>query len=502
MKRLILDLDTGIDDALALAYALGSPELELIGVIGSFGNVRVEEAVRNTRVLLALLGHPEVPVVPGADRALMATAPFEPSAAVRRIHGSDGLGECGARIAEMVGASWPAGSCEAAAVPTAGTSPKSCSPATAFLLEAARTYGEDLLYVPTGPLTNLARALREAPELENLLGTVTLMGGALTVPGNVSPCAEANVANDPEAANEVLCSEVQTIMVGLDVTHQTLLTKRETASWRAMGTPASVLFADMTDHYIDIYAENNPYLAGCSLHDPLAVAVALEPDLVTALPINLAVDLEGAFRGRTVGDDARLNDPYKTSEAAIGVDAPRFLSCFMERVGRALGNAVTSGTLRSGESRSDAIQVFAPTAGRVAPLAEVPDPVFAGGILGPGCAIWPKDDVVRAPMDGEVTACLPHAVGLRGASGMEILVHVGIDTVEMAGRGFCLRVAKGDRVREGDTLLGFDSEVILAAGHPNCVVVVVGEAPGYEDVELAVDSGAHVEPGDVLLFVR
>ena len=316
-RRLILDLDTGVDDALALAYALGSPDVELVGVICTYGNVTMRTAVRNTVALLGLLGHDEVPVLVGADRALAATAPFSPSEGVMRIHGENGLGN--QRIA---------GLCR-------------CAPGDGldFLREEVRRATEDgvgLLYVPTGPLTNLAHALGSISGLADALGRVTFMGGALAVPGNVTPCAEANVANDPAAADAVLRGGLRTRMIGLDVTHQAILTREDTAAWRELGTPAGRLFADMTDHYIAIYEENNPQMGGCALHDPLAVAAALDPTLVGCLHANLRVDLESASRGRTVCDPDRLRDSHKTCDVALTVDVPRFLGEFRSRVGRAL----------------------------------------------------------------------------------------------------------------------------------------------------------------------
>lgn len=316
-RRMILDLDTGIDDALALAYALGSPEVELAGVICSYGNVTMRTAVRNTVALLELLGHPEVPVLAGADRALAAAGPFSPPEGVVRIHGENGLGN------QRVG-----GLCR-------------CAPGDGldFLRGETRRAAEDgveLLYIPTGPLTNLAYALGGIPGLASELGRVTFMGGALAVPGNVTPCAEANVANDPAAADAVLRGGLRTRMVGLDVTHQAILTREDTAAWRELGTPAGRFFADMTDHYIAIYEENNPQMGGCALHDPLAVAAALDPTLVGCLHANLRVDLEGATRGRTVCDPDRLRNPHKTCDVALAVDAPRFLGEFRARVGRAL----------------------------------------------------------------------------------------------------------------------------------------------------------------------
>lgn len=311
-RRLVLDLDTGIDDALALAYVLGSPEVELVGVMASYGNVTVETAARNTLALLEMLGHPEVPVFLGADRPLGATGPFSVPAGVVRIHGENGLGGC--------------------ELPDPARKP--APDAAGFLMDAARRYGDELLYVPTGPLTNLATALSREPGLADALARVTFMGGALAVPGNVSPFAEANIANDPEAADAVLRSGLRTRMIGLDVTHQAVLRRQDVRAWRA--TPAGARLAEMCEHYIGIYEQNNPQMGGCALHDPLAVAAALDPTLVGCLPANLRVDLSGPGRGRTVCDPDRLRDAEKTCDAALTVDAARFHEEFLARVSSAL----------------------------------------------------------------------------------------------------------------------------------------------------------------------
>lgn len=313
--QVILDLDTGIDDAMAIAYVLGSPDAELVGITCTYGNVEVGRSVRNSLALTELLGHPEVPVYRGLGHAL-ASDGFEVLPSTLRIHGANGIGEV--------------------AVPEP-TRDAEKTPAVDLLVRAAHELGERLVYVPTGPLTNLAAALRRDPEIANLIGRVVLMGGALTQPGNVSACAEANISQDPEAADEVFRSGIRVMMVGLDVTHQTLLTREQTARWRALRTAAGRAYADMVDYYIGAYAESAPQLGGCALHDPLAAAVALDSSLVRTLPINLKVDLVGPTRGRTIGDEERLNDPEKTCEAALEVDAVRFLGHFMERMGRALG---------------------------------------------------------------------------------------------------------------------------------------------------------------------
>ena len=157
------------------------------------------------------------------------------------------------------------------------------------------------------------------------------MGGALTVPGNVTPGAEANIMQGtrrpPTPSSR---SGVETTMIGLDVTHQAVLTRRDIERWRRLGTAAGDFLAGMTDFYIDAYSATQPELKGCGMHDPLAVAAALDPTLVTTLGMNLQVDLEGAYRGRTIGDRAhdRLTDSHKTTQVAVRVDIARFKSQF------------------------------------------------------------------------------------------------------------------------------------------------------------------------------
>ena len=317
MKKMILDLDTGVDDALAISYALGSPEVELIGITGTYGNVLMEQGVRNALAITELLGHPEVKVYRGLDHS-STTDSFQVLEISSFIHGQNGIGE---------------------AVIADSTRDAEDTPAVDFIIDAVKTYGKDLVYVPTGPLTNLDAAIARAPEIVDEIGRVVLMGGALTVPGNVNAWTEANISQDPDAANRVFRSGIPATMVGLDVTLQTLLTYKETQRWRDLGTPAGAFLADMTDLYIKAYETTAPHLGGCGLHDPLAVGVAVDPTLVTTLPINMKVDVEGPTRGRTIGDETRLNDPVKTMDAAVGVDVPRFLDEFMTRISTLAANA-------------------------------------------------------------------------------------------------------------------------------------------------------------------
>ena len=304
-RKLILDVDTGIDDALAIAYALASPELELIGVTCTYGNVDVAQAVRNSLAILELYGRTDVPVYAGPQRE-----GFEVMEISQLIHGVNGIGE-----AELY---------------DAARAPERLS-AVDFMVQSAHRFGDDLVIVPVGPLTTVAAAV-EKDEHFAARAHIVCMGGALTVPGNVTPCAEANINQDPEAADLVFRQCEDVTMVGLDVTLQTLLTTVETEQWRALKTAGGDFLADATDYYIKAYETTSPHLGGCGLHDPLAVAVAADPSLVETLPINLKVDTEGASRGRTIGDETCLNDPVKSARVAVGVDVARFLQEFMRRL--------------------------------------------------------------------------------------------------------------------------------------------------------------------------
>ncbi|CAK1242001.1 nucleoside hydrolase [Fructobacillus fructosus] len=307
--KMILDLDTGIDDALALAYAVGHPDIELIGIIASYGNNLTDVTAQNSLNLLDLLGASDVPVFYGASHST-TTDDFTVMEVSKTIHGQNGVGDV--------------------EVPT---SPRQLAEQSGidFLIDAAHEFKDQLVYLPTGPMTNLALALQKDPSIAQLIGQTTLMGGALTVPGNVTPFTEANINQDPEAADVVFRKQESLTMVGLDVTLRTLLTKKHTAEWRALGTQKGQLYADMMDYYIDAYFNLDIDKRGAALHDPLAVAVAVEPDYVETLPLNMKVttDRVSGDYGRTIGNTDKLLDKT-TSKAAVLVDQDRFVSDFQQ----------------------------------------------------------------------------------------------------------------------------------------------------------------------------
>ncbi|MBM7543918.1 purine nucleosidase [Weissella beninensis] len=307
-KKMILDLDTGIDDALALAYAIADPAVDLIGIISSYGNTLVETAGKNSLKLLELLGQTDVPVFLGESHS-STTDHFDVMEISQLIHGKNGIGEV--------------------ELPTANRALETQS-GVDFLIEAAHKYQDDLILIPTGPMTNLDAAIAKDPSIAELIGNITFMGGALTVPGNVTPFTEANINQDAEAADRVFRSPAKMTMIGLDVTLRTLLTKNETNQWRQLDTKAGKAFADIVDFYIDAYYNLDIDKNGCALHDPLAVGVAINPAFVTTLALNMKVTHDGADYGRTIGDTDRLHDKRINMQAAVGVDDVAYLAYFMQ----------------------------------------------------------------------------------------------------------------------------------------------------------------------------
>ncbi|QLL69242.1 nucleoside hydrolase [Lactobacillus sp. 3B(2020)] len=307
-KKMILDLDTGVDDALAIAYAVAAPDVDLIGIVSSYGNNLLNVCAQNSLKLLELLGQPDVPVFLGLPHSSTSDH-FDVMQVSKDIHGNNGIGEV--ELPE------PKRQVEAQS-------------GVDFYIEAAHKYGKDLIIIPTGPMTNLAAALEKDPEIAHLIGNVTFMGGALTVEGNVTDVAEANINQDAKAANTVLTSDLPLTMVGLDVTLRTLLTKKETQQWRELGTKAGKAYADITDFYIDAYYNLDIDKHGCALHDPLAVGVSLDPSFIQTISLFMKVIYDEHNYARTVGDKDKLNDPNPNVKVAVNVDKDRYLATFMD----------------------------------------------------------------------------------------------------------------------------------------------------------------------------
>jgi inosine-uridine nucleoside N-ribohydrolase len=294
----LLDCDPGHDDAIALLLALASPELELLGVTTVAGNQTVEKTTANAIRILELVGS-DVPVAAGAGRPLVR----EPYVAAY-VHGETGL--------------------DGPDLPPAQRAPVA-QHAVDFLAE--RIDGTTL--VATGPLTNVAllfaRYEQARPE------RIVLMGGAIAE-GNVTPAAEFNIWADPEAAARVFASGLDVTMVGLDVTHQALLTDEHASRLRENGRVGTVV-ADLLDFY-GVFHEQVYSFEGSPIHDAVAVAQVIRPELLELRELNVEIERESELcRGRTVVDVWKRTGRAANARVAVGIDAEGFIELLLERLG-------------------------------------------------------------------------------------------------------------------------------------------------------------------------
>ncbi len=271
--HIILDCDPGHDDALALLLA--AQHCDLLGVTTVSGNAPLADTTRNALLTLQIaeLG---APVHAGAARPLVAEAQHAPD-----IHGESGLG--GPVLPEL-------------------TREPASREAVRFIVETARQT-DGVWLVAVGPLTNVALALREAPDIAARLAGISVMGGS-TGPGNRTPTAEFNIWADPEAAQIVFGSGVPLKMCGLNVTHQFMILEADVARIRALGNPAASFAADLLGFYGQAYADAFSGRAEGPLHDPCAVLVLTHPELFEFKLRHVAVELRGEHtRGMTVVDE-------------------------------------------------------------------------------------------------------------------------------------------------------------------------------------------------------
>jgi inosine-uridine nucleoside N-ribohydrolase len=300
----ILDCDPGHDDAIALLLALGSPELELLGVTTVHGNQTLEKTTVNALRVLELAGRADIPVAAGAARPLVR----EPRVAAQ-VHGESG----------MDGPALPPPTHRAIG-----------QPAVDFIVEQLVSSPRPVTLVPTGPLTNIAAVL-EVTEGENV-ERIVLMGGAIAE-GNVTPAAEFNIWADPEAADRVFHSGVDVTMVGLDVTHKALLTSAMASELRGRGKIGAFV-ADLVE-FFKRYHEQTYGWDGAPIHDAVAVAQVIRPGLVDVLRRNVEVELVSELcRGRTVVDVWRRTDREPNADVGVDLDVEAFFALLFERIGR------------------------------------------------------------------------------------------------------------------------------------------------------------------------
>lgn len=314
---LIIDTDGGVDDALALIMAMKSPRLDLKAVTVVAGNISVDQAAGNVMRVLAIAPPRALPVVAkGCVKPLR-----RPSFNAAGIHGEDGLGE----LDQFVGSDGKP------RYPALTTEP-STEDAITLLLGAAREYGPRLTIIALGPLTNLATAIQRDRDTMKRVGRVVIMGGAVTVPGNISAAAEFNFFVDPDAAQVVMESGIPLVLVGLDVAMKGPLPRRMVEENRERHPSRIAEFiADCTGTYMAFYRDNEGF-HGCYLHDPLAIAYAIDPGLLRTEPLHVVVETEGrATVGMSLADrrarrDEAANPP--NVDVCLEVDTERFLDLF------------------------------------------------------------------------------------------------------------------------------------------------------------------------------
>ena len=300
-RKILIDTDPGIDDAMAIFYALESPELEVIGLTSVFGNAHTSVCTTNALKLLEIAGRSDISVAKGAEAPL--AMPYR--GPVPFVHGTDGQGDV--------------------FLPPPTASPVAIDAAHCIIQSVMSAPGEITL-VALGPLTNIAMAMRLEPTLTSQLAEIVLMGGNAFVGGNASPAAEANILNDPEAADIVFGADCSIVMAGLDVTEQTLMTSADIARISSIDNPRAQHLAAIMPFYEAFYRLRLG-IEGIFVHDSTTISYLLAPHLFTWVEYPIRVDCGDSFcRGKTqpathVSDHETPWDGRRAVRILNGVDS-------------------------------------------------------------------------------------------------------------------------------------------------------------------------------------
>ena len=313
MKRVIIDCDPGIDDTAAILLALASPELEVVAVTTTYGNASVETCTANARRVLTAAGRSDIPVFMGAGKPLLRPAN---EGWASHIHGGDGLGG-------VIG--------DAGAAPSGPLPDKH---ATLAITEAVRAEPGELTILALGRMTNVALALSLEPRLAEAVQEIVVMGGAVTVPGNVSGVATANLHEDPEAASIVYRSGAPIVQVGLDVCNRVTVSPSQLQAIANAGTPATKLLSESTAYLREAYIRIGRIGPddGVRYNDMPAIGYAINPGLFTARPAFVEIETHSELtKGQTVAD---WNTPEPNASICLDVDAAALTVLFTERLCR------------------------------------------------------------------------------------------------------------------------------------------------------------------------
>ncbi len=309
-RKIIIDTDPGQDDAAAIMLALGSPEdIEVLGITTVAGNVPLPLTSRNARIVCEWSGRPDVKVFAGCDRPLT-----RPLVTAEHVHGNTGLD--GPELHE----------------PTMPLQPEN---AVDFIIETLRNAPPNTITLCTlGPLTNIGKAFRDAPDVIDRVQKIVLMGGAYFEVGNITPAAEFNIYVDPEAADIVFKSGRKITVMPLDVTHKALTTAPRIQALRDLGTTAGTAMAEMVDFFERFDVEKYGS-AGAPLHDPCVIAYLIKPELFSGRDINVMIETTSELTlGMTVADWWGVTDRPANATFMGDVDADGFFQLLTERIGR------------------------------------------------------------------------------------------------------------------------------------------------------------------------
>ena len=309
-RKIIIDTDPGQDDAVAILLALASPdEIEVLGITAVAGNVPLPLTAKNARIVCELAGRPDVPVHAGCDAPIarkLVTA--------EHVHGKTGLD--GPDLPDP-------------------TMPLQDAHAVDFIIDTLRAHAPGTVTLcPLGPLTNIATAFTRAPDIVTRVQEIVLMGGAYFEVGNITPAAEFNIYVDPEAADIVFKSGAPIVAMPLDVTHKALVTKARNDAFRALGTPAGIAVAQMTD-FFERFDKEKYGSEGAPLHDPCVTAYLLNPDLFSGRHVNVTVETTSDLTlGMTVADWWRVTDRAPNALFIGDIDADGFFTLLTDRLAR------------------------------------------------------------------------------------------------------------------------------------------------------------------------
>lgn len=298
--KIIIDTDPGIDDAMAIQFAFAHPDIEVLGLTTVFGNVHTRTATRNALALVEMASVNDVIVAHGADRPLVQDL-FPPA---DYVHGAGGFGDV--RLAK----------------PESAPDPRS---AATFICDTINRNPGEITLCAIAPLTNLALALRQDPGIAERVRQVVIMGGVLDTRGNVSEWAEANIWNDPHAADEVFAAHWPTTLVGLDVTQQVDCGPEDFSSLATASPDIGGFLNEAVQFYFGFHEERHDARA-CFLHDPSTVIAITDPDMFATEAACLRVTCEGGRTGQTVRCTSEIRRPV---QVCLGVDRDRVRELFL-----------------------------------------------------------------------------------------------------------------------------------------------------------------------------